>query len=214
MPEMNTRGNRFRNSRLAASITALVPGAAPSSIDIADDTIRGRLGEYRWLDEGEIRNALEAFLNSRLSTEEVRILIEKYGLLTSARTTEGGPFEEALSLWRMKQKWLRDFWATLRGHGGWSQMRGDHVAMTIGPEEVILRFMALSDALEAALNALPAKRMGICKSPDCASPYFIKQRPTENYCGTAACITYGQRLAKRSWWAKNKKGSATRGRAK
>lgn len=44
-----------------------------------------------------------------------------------------------------------------------------------------------------------------CKNPACPAPYFIA-RKNQQYCssGLNECASYGQRVAKRNWWADNR----------
>jgi hypothetical protein len=50
-----------------------------------------------------------------------------------------------------------------------------------------------------------AAHLGYCKNPVCPAPYFIA-RKNQQYCssGLNECASYGQRLAKRNWWADNR----------
>lgn len=206
MEPMNKKGNRFRNSELKASIYALV-GSERNSISVTDDSISGRCGDFRGLEEREIRNALESLLNSRLTTDELRVFVAKYGPLGSRRAKSGDVFEEPVEAWRRKQKWLREFWTLKREARSWTQVSGEDVIITMTPGHASLRFNSLSPAMDACLSAVPDNHLGECANPDCATPYFFKRRPTETYCGNSVCSRYGQRLAKRTWWSKHGKDS-------
>ena len=55
---------------------------------------------------------------------------------------------------------------------------------------------------EDALRYLERARTLVCQNPDCQAKYFFGTRRTQKYC-SRACAEYGQRAAKRRWWAKD-----------
>lgn len=45
-----------------------------------------------------------------------------------------------------------------------------------------------------------AKKLGVCKNPDCQSPYFVKNRSTQVVCQQGPCTEYLQRGYALNWW--------------
>lgn len=63
-----------------------------------------------------------------------------------------------------------------------------------------------------------ASRALRCANPDCPAPYFFNTKKGQIYC-TEACAAFGQREAKKKWWANNgrkwrKKNAAKKGQSR
>lgn len=210
---MKRGGNRFTNSGLTASIVALVSAVDPSSIEVVDDVLVGRWAMPRVLEEAALRNGLESLMNSRLGPQEIKLFVEKYGPLFSDWRSGGTGFREPLESWRTLQNRLREQWDT-RTMSHFHRLHAQaltHAKIEISPEirpyfasGLRLAFGWLGEALELILNAIPKNQLGVCKNPSCSAPWFLRQRPREAYCGRRGCADYGRRLAKRTWWGKNR----------
>ena len=53
---------------------------------------------------------------------------------------------------------------------------------------------------EDAVRHLNRARTHQCQNPECPAPYFFAKRKTQTYC-SEDCAEYGQRQAKKRWWA-------------
>ncbi len=61
--------------------------------------------------------------------------------------------------------------------------------------------LPLSTPFEDAVQSLARAHTHQCQNPDCPAPYFLATRRTQKYC-EKKCAEYGQREAKKRWWAK------------
>ncbi len=61
--------------------------------------------------------------------------------------------------------------------------------------------LPLSTPFEDAVQSLTRAHTHQCQNPDCPAPSFLATRRTQKYC-EEKCAEYGQRAAKKRWWAK------------
>jgi hypothetical protein len=64
------------------------------------------------------------------------------------------------------------------------------------------------------LRDFGAGRLGLCANPQCPSPFFVRSRRTQKFCGLAACMVLSHQVSANKYWnrhrekvlAKSKKG--------
>ena len=61
--------------------------------------------------------------------------------------------------------------------------------------------LPLPTPFEDAVQSLARAHTHRCQNPDCPAPYFLATRRAQKYC-TEKCAGYGQKEAKKRWWAK------------
>ena len=124
---------------------------------------------------------LAASVNRSPAIEENRILILKARLEDMWKS----PDERTKQYYFFRLVGTVAFSANEDGSVGWEQREA----------------LPVATPFEKAVQSLARAHTHRCQNPDCPAPYFLATRRTQKYC-EKKCAEYGQREAKKRWWAK------------
>jgi hypothetical protein len=129
--------------------------------------------------------------------------VKRYGVV-SGEIREDGTFDEDAVHFTDAQDTLRKAWM---GDASAIQEIKQQVkdALEVNPSVRAKGLELTTDNLWNFICVLflldeAAGKVGACGNPECASPYFLRKRKDQKYCGCEQCSAYAQQRYALGWW--------------
>ena len=138
---------------------------------------------------------IEDFLNWPHEADDILRFTLRYGPL-EAEPGEHKGFEFVIAAFEVHQKHLRWLWRNASQFPDWEPQAG---ALAFRKGWLTYTAPSLYMYLYMDLVTCEARRLRICKRPDCPTPYFIAGHLKQRFCSDK-CAGWGQRQWKKKWW--------------
>jgi hypothetical protein len=146
------------------------------------------------------RRLIEDFLNWSSDPQSILRFTQKYGPLHD-EPVAGAEFEVFWLPWQQDQRRLRSLWQRRRVFElSDAESTGGSLALGKGWLTYIAKNLFVY--LYMDLVTCEAKRLRMCKRPNCPTPYFIASHLKQQFCNDV-CAQWGQRELKKQWWVEH-----------
>jgi hypothetical protein len=170
--------------------------AGAEGVQLTGDKIVGRFREKLVEFCGPRKGRLiEDFLNWPHDNASILRFTRKYGPL-QAESAAAKDFEFFPEGWQLDQKHFQWLWRTANRFPDW-EPKGGTLAFRNG--WLTYTASSLYMFLYMDLVTCEAKRLRVCKRPDCPTPHFIAGHLKQCFCSDK-CAEWGQRQWKQKWW--------------
>jgi hypothetical protein len=141
------------------------------------------------------RRLIEDFLNWPSDSESILRFTRRYGPLQQ-EPVRGAAFRFPPISWEVDQRFFRKHWRSAAKYPDW-QPDGGTLAFRNGRLTYTAKNLYMY--LYMDLFTSEAKRLRLCRRPDCPHPYFIAGHLKQRFCSDQ-CAEWGQREWKKQWW--------------